>query len=602
MRSFLKHKPFFCAALLLLVLTLPCRDGFTRERGGMPVVTIQGVTDSSLRGALVSLSPLLWPGSQPPASEAALRSRARRHQERLLDALAAEGYYAADVSFELVWATPHPQAVFDIAPGPVYRLTTIEVAYQHAPETPALSPPPVYVSSGLQAGAAARTRAILDGEKQIVREATNAGFPFAAVYDRRVVVNHDTQLASVTYFLALGDELVFGAPRLEGLDKVRPETVLRELPWREGDTYRATLLDEAQEALRKTGLFTVARATPAPPDEATDGAIPIVIEVTERLHRSAALGLQYRTDEGVGVGGQWEHRNFMGRGRRLRLQTNLTELEQSLSIDYHINQFRRPDQTLTLHAKAAQLDPDPYRSRRFDIGAWVEREITPEWTFGMGPALRISQVDERRRRQEYFLLSFPLQVVYDRRNDRMDPVRGYRIANRTTPFLDVTNLGAYFLKNELNVSHFLQFSAMPSLTLATRLRIGVIGGANRSDVPADERFYAGGGGSIRGYAYQKVGPLDEDGYPTGGRSLTDWSVELRKRLSESIGIVAFVDGGMAHASVYPDFRDTPQWGAGIGARYFTPIGPLRLDVATPINRRKGLDSRLHFYVSIGQAF
>ena len=587
---------------MLLIAVFPAASILAETQGGMPETRIRGVADTTLRGKLTELTPLLWPGSQPPTSEAMLRGRARRHQQRLLDALASEGHYNATASFDVVWTTPRPQVSFDIEPGPRYRFDVIEVAYQHTPDGPLLSPPPVHVSPELHPGAAASAKSILDGEKRLVREATNTGFPFATVHHRRVQINHDTESATVTYFLALGEELAFGPPRLQGLDKVRPETVLREIPWQEGDTYRASLLVEAEEALRETGLFTVARVTPAPVDDAEDGAIPIVIDITERRHRSIALGLQYRTDEGVGVGGQWEHRNFLGLGRRLRLQSTLTELEQSLGADYNIQKFRRPDQTLTLHAKAAQLDPDPYRSRRFDVGAWVEREVSREWTVGMGPALRISQVDERRKRQEYYLASFPMQITYDRRNDRMDPTSGYRVANRMSPFVDITDLNMYFLKNELNISHFFQFSGAPSWTLATRLRLGIIGGANRSDIPADERFYAGGGGSIRGYDYQKVGPLDDDGEPTGGRSLTDWSVEIRKRISETIGVVAFVDGGMAHQSVYPDFSTSPQWGAGVGARYFTPIGPLRLDVATPINRRKELDSRLHFYISIGQAF
>ena len=292
----------------------------------------------------------------------------------------------------------------------------------------------------------------------------------------------------------------------------------------------------------------------------------------------------------------------MGLGRRLRLSGNLTELEQSLAADYEIQQFRRPDQTLTLQAKLAQLNPDPYTSQRLDLGAWVERDINPEWCLGMGPALRISNVDEHRKQEQYYLVSFPVQASFDRRNDRMDPVRGFFISSRVTPFLDVMDLSTYFVKNEWTFMHYLTLDAAPSLTLATRLRLGIMGGAGLSDIPADERFYAGGGGSIRGYAYQKVGPLDKDREPTGGRSLTDWSVELRKRLNKNFGVVAFVDGGMAHELVYPDFSDAIQWGAGVGVRYFTPIGPLRLDVAMPINRRRDLDNSVQFYISIGQAF
>jgi len=568
----------------------------------MPEVELRGVTDAALHETLAALTPLLWPGPQPPSSEVMLRSRAQEHQARLVQALASAGYYAATVSFEVVWDAARPQVRYDVAPGEAYRLDRIEVAYTQEPGGTMLSPPPVYVSPGLQQGAVGTAQSILDGEKQVADEATNAGYPFAAVYDRRVVVNHDAHTVNVTYFLSLGALLNFGDVRLSGLDAVHEEAVLRELPWQKGETYRAALLARAEEKLLKTGLFTAVRVTPAPPSETQDGLIPITIELTERKHRSIGIGLQFRTDEGVGVGGRWEHRNFMGLGRRLRVSGNITELEQSLSTDYEIQQFRRADQTLTLTAKLAQLNPDPYTSRRLDVGAWVERTISPEWMIGMGPALRISRVDEHRQEEQYYLASFPMQVSYDRRNDRMDPIHGFNIVSRVTPFVDVMDASTYFLKNEWTFTHYLTVAAMPSITLATRLHLGVMGGAGLIDIPADERFYAGGGGSIRGYAYQKVGPLDDDGKPIGGRSLTDWSMEVRKRINDRFGIVVFVDGGMAHETVYPDFSDAIQWGAGLGVRYFTPIGPLRLDVAAPINRRRDLDNSVQFYVSIGQAF
>jgi translocation and assembly module TamA len=126
-------------------------------------------------------------------------------------------------------------------------------------------------------------------------------------------------------------------------------------------------------------------------------------------------------------------------------------------------------------------------------------------------------------------------------------------------------------------------------------------GAERDEIPADIRFYAGGGGSIRGYAYQSVGPT-QNNEPIGGRSLITMSAELRIKITEKMGLVAFVDGGSAFESAFQDFEETLQWGGGLGFRYFTAIGPLRLDVGIPINRRAGIDDSFQIYVSIGQAF
>jgi len=121
------------------------------------------------------------------------------------------------------------------------------------------------------------------------------------------------------------------------------------------------------------------------------------------------------------------------------------------------------------------------------------------------------------------------------------------------------------------------------------------------DVPADERFYAGGGGSIRGYSYQSVGPLS-GGDPVGGRSLLELSTELRLRLGERFGFVGFLDGGSAFGAAFPDFDEELLWGTGLGFRYFTAVGPLRLDFAVPLDRRHGIDDAFQVYISLGQAF
>ncbi len=590
----------WAAAIMLFLPSL--MNAWAADQAELPVAVIRGVEDRALRALLTELSVSMWQSPRPPASEMALRGRARRHKARLMQALESEGYYTADISLDIVWTDTARQAVFQVTPGPAYRFHKIDVVFQQTPDSEPLPPPPLRAASGLLAGHVARAQDFLDAEKRLRKQLADGGYPFATVYDRRAVVNHDAHTMNVTFFMALGPRLYFGPARIDGLNEVRAETVLRELPWREGALYQAALLDKAQERLQRSGLFSVVRLYPAPVDEVEGDRVPIVIETTERRHRTISLGLHYRTDEGAGMSALWEHRNFWNLGRRLRVQGELTELEQSLGATYEIPRFRRPDQTLTLHVKAAQLDPDAFHSRRFDMGAWVERTLTPEWSVGVGAALRLSQVRERLRTQQYYLISTPAQIVWDHRDDPMDSIRGWRIVNRVTPFVDVSGIDTYFLKNELGLSHYLPIRFIPGLTLATRLRLGVMGGAALSDMPADERFYAGGGGSIRGYAYQKVGPLDRDGDATGGRSLTDWAFELRKRLNQNFGVVAFVDGGMAHEAVYPDFKDKPQWGAGLGARYFTPIGPLRFDVAVPLNQRKDLDSSVQFYISIGQAF
>lgn len=605
---FRRNKALFAlkniCALLVALACFSWAVSVLAEPDGIPQVKLNGVETPDLRNLLEGLSPALWQNKNAPASEAALRGPARRHQERLRKALQSEGYYSAAVDFTVSWSESAPEAVFNIVPGPLYHLEEINVrvwrdaAEQGQPEEIL----PAALETGLQSGSPARSVPLLDAEQRIVRQLTGMGYPYARAVDREAEVDHDKAAMYITYLLESGERLSFGTPRISGLEKVRLETVQREIVWTEGGWFDQELLEKTRDKLQESGLFTLVRVNPAPPDAVEDGRIPIDMEFNERRHRTISLGLQYRTDEGVGVAADWEHRNFMKLGRSLRLRSQVTELEQNFSVNYDIPEFMGSRDTLTLQAKTAQIETDFYQSRRMDIGAWLEHPFSPERSLGFGPALRASRVKETSRAQNYYLFSFPFQFSLDHRNDRMDPTRGYRFTDRLTPFMDVHDTGVWFVKNELTLAAFFPLGEESGYTLAARLHLGMAGGASLSKIPADERFYAGGGGSIRGYAYQDVGPLDKNGDPIGGRSVTDWSLELRKRLNEQFGLVVFVDGGAAHESPYFDFKDTVQWGAGIGIRYFTPIGPMRFDVAVPLNRREDIDNAVQFYISIGQAF
>ena len=171
-----------------------------------------------------------------------------------------------------------------------------------------------------------------------------------------------------------------------------------------------------------------------------------------------------------------------------------------------------------------------------------------------------------------------------------------------TPYWDLTQGDNGFVKTLFTGATYFQFLERPSVVWAVRGAYGMISGSSRADIPADKRFYAGGGGSVRGYPYQTVGPLDDDDKPLGGRSLLELSNELRYRVTETIGVVAFLDGGAAYAEQIPDFDKSFLWGAGLGLRYYTSFAPLRLDVAVPLDKRPGVDDAFQIYVSIGQAY
>ncbi|MGC2785092.1 MAG: BamA/TamA family outer membrane protein, partial [Roseiarcus sp.] len=150
-------------------------------------------------------------------------------------------------------------------------------------------------------------------------------------------------------------------------------------------------------------------------------------------------------------------------------------------------------------------------------------------------------------------------------------------------------------------SAYYSIDADSRYVLAGRVAAGAMGGPQLDAIPANWRFYAGGGGSVRGYAYNELGPTVWWGAVVGGKSVFDASAELRVKLTDTIGVVTFFDIGNAFSSNFPNFSEPLFAAAGLGLRYYTSVGPIRLDVAFPFERRAG-NGPVAVYVSIGQSF
>jgi translocation and assembly module TamA len=313
--------------------------------------------------------------------------------------------------------------------------------------------------------------------------------------------------------------------------------------------------------------------------------------------------VRYRTDEGPGGNLAWEHRNLLGRGERLKV-----ELDGSFIGGFLAANLRKPDVwirdlALVGETRLAYEDTKAFTSRLASAQAGLERTFVPGMTLTGGLAFRAERVEDTNSGDEdsFGLVSVPARFVWDRSDDRLNPTAGGRLTIDNEPFVDVFGNDLAFNKSRLEYAQYLKVLETPRVVLAGRSAIGTLVGASRADVPANLRFYAGGGGSVRGFAFQKAGELNEDNDPIGGRSLFEASAEVRVRLTETIGAVAFVDAGSSFTSTVPDFQDELRIGAGPGLRYFSPIGPLRLDVGFPVNPRDS-DDAFQLYISVGQAF
>jgi translocation and assembly module TamA len=562
-------------------------------------LTIEGVEDAALRDLLNAVSETRRLIDRPPPSLTRLRRRAEDDRARLDQALRSAGYYNAKIDLSVDAAAKPVNVVFKIDPGPRYRLR--DIAIEVTPPDADL-PLPSLADLGIAPGTPAVTQTILDAETRLVELAKARGYALAETGERRAVVDHDADAMDLTLRLNAGPPVRFGEIEVTGLEQVHPDFVERRLPWQPGELITAERLEAGRRALREANLFnTIGVRLGETPDAA--GRLPVTVVVTERKHRSIEAGGRYQTDEGPGGNLAWEHRNFFGRGERVR-----AELDASAIAGFLTGSFRKPDVwirdlALITDAQLAFENPDAYESESARARVGLERQFREGLTLAGGVAFRAERVQEANsgREETFGLVSLPLLFKWDRSDDLLDPSRGGRLSVDNEPFVDTFGNDLVFNKSKLQYSHYFEVLKTPRVVLAGRSAIGTLFGAARADVPANLRFYAGGGGSVRGFAYQTAGELDEENDPIGGRSLFEVSGEVRARVTETIGVVAFVDAGTAFTSTFPDFDDELRIGVGPGIRYFSPIGPFRVDVGFPVNPRDS-DDAFQLYISLGQAF
>ena len=561
-------------------------------------VDFTGVTVPALRDALKNASQLVALADRPPPSPAALRRRAQDDLPRLEAVLHAEGYWQARIAYR-VDTTEHPARVtVTVMPGPLFHLARVTFAL--ASGTPAtLVAAQGAAAIGLAPGGAARSEPVEAGNARIVAIYEQNGFPFARVSDRHVVVDVATHTMSVSYTIDPGAPARFGTTAVAGLRRVARDFVTRRIAWKEGAAFDERAVETTRQDLVHSGLFSAVRISHAAAP-AADGTVAMTIDVTEGPPRSVGAGVGYNTNLGLGASTFWEDRNLFGEGEDLRFTAGAAQKQLGVGAD-----FRRPDflgRKIDLVANAGLLQESTpaYDSRRRRGYIGLEDLVHPPYTLGGGVSIERAYLAETTRDENYLLIGLPFYLLRDTSNDLLNPTTGTRTTFTFTPYhgLLANDLDFFSARLEARAYHSLDQSGYA--VLAGYAAVGTVVGTSLEDLPADKRLYAGGTGSVRGFAYQTAGPLDSSGTPIGGRSSLEFGTELRYRITPTIGLVPFFDAGDVYAANLPD-RIRLFYSAGLGLRYYTAIGPIRLDLAFPINKRAS-DSAFQVYISIGQAF
>ena len=277
-----------------------------------------------------------------------------------------------------------------------------------------------------------------------------------------------------------------------------------------------------------------------------------------------------------------------------------------MELDYSKPFFKRDDQTLRLGSKFENKKLKAFASKEASMSGYLERELSQEWLGGIGMKFSHAIVERFEKhivsKRRYSLVSSPLFVIYDSRDNILDAKKGRLFELETAPYFYMKSKEKPFLKTQLSASTYFNIKTKLNPVLAIRAATGTIVGIKPKSIPETERFYVGGNNSLRGYAYQFAGSLDSNNLPTGGQSFVEATIELRLKVNDTIGIVSFLDNGFAYNSLMPNLKKKLLHGGGFGVRYLTNFGPLRFDVGFPLNRRKFIDKSYQLYFGIGQSF
>lgn len=567
-----------------------------------PRAQLEGELDADLRAAIQRA---IGETDDKIETRFEARRRARAAAEDAIAVLRSEGYYAYAVEPDVSEADP-PTPLVRITPGPRFALGPPAIEWQGA--TPdAETEAEAKRSLGLTPGAPGRAAEVVAAEGRIMATLQDRGYADAAPQPREVIVDHADASLTPTYRIQAG-----GLVKLNGLEittdgRTRADWVRRLAPWTPGEPYDPDDVAELERRLLDTGVYDSVTVALAPQSKASaDGLRPIVVSLAERKPRTIEAGASYSTSEGAGVDVRWTRYNLLGRADTLSLLGRLSEKDSRVQADLTLPHWRRAQRTLRLGAAAYDVSTDAYDETGFGLRGDITRRYGKTSYLTLGGSVDASRTEEREEEdlsklgRDIVTVAALGDVLLDRSNDPLDPRRGWRLSARAEPTVLLGEENLPYLRVQVQGTGYLPLDSQGKTVVAGRLKVGRIINGTIPEVPASRRFYAGGGGSVRGFPYQAVGPRLEDGTPRGGSSLFEASAELRRDLTPRWGFAVFVDAGSVGSEGAIDF-DELAVGAGVGVRYNLGFAPIRIDVATPVANRNG-EAAFQIYVSIGQSF
>jgi translocation and assembly module TamA len=605
-------------------------------------VTIDAGGDKSLKSAIEDASSLYKLRNDAPPDGDALARRAQGDCGPIIDAMWGAGYYDATVAISIDRASLSIQSsdiagfarvadsyrnravapvIITVNPGPLFSLRSIRVLGPDGAEYSESQLPARIVR--LKPGDPAAAAELGAAQARIVDYFRDEGRPLAKIASIEPVVDHAAYAMDVTFTADPGPVAPFGEATMNGPNSFDPRIARSFLYIQPGDPYSPQAIEDARNSIREIPAVGGVRITEGTTLDAY-GRLPYTVDVEDRLPYAVGASAKYSTTNGPAGQVYWEDRNVFGGAERLRLQAeifyappwyvasqNITSFSSN-DLGYRFSaSFLKPalwgtpndllvdalgERTSTSGAgfigyEVEDADATVALRHRFNQNFWVQAGIEAQTGVATDALGRVN----------YTLVGPLVSASYDTTDSKLDPTQGVRLSGSVTGFPSAVGSTVDLVQAKARASTYYSMDPDSRFVLAGLVAAGAMGGADLADIPANWRFYAGGGGSVRGYAYNSLGPYGPFGAVVGGRSLFLVSAELRVRVTDTIGIVPFFDAGDAYASDFPNFSAPLYKAVGIGLRYYTAIGPIRADVAFPLEERPGT-GRVAVYVSIGQAF
>ncbi len=606
------------AALELFGITIP--GTASAEKGDTLAYTVSLEVendDSKLASSLSTASLLITQSKKGAADILALVARARADVKRLVAALYAEARYGGSIHISIagqpieqirpeeIDATKETpvQVVIRIKPGPIFHFGAVSIK-QSTPTT--VQPPIEPQHYALVSGEPAKSEIIIAAIDKLVKEWRAAGYPFARIIDKRVAADHARSVVDVRLTVASGPPAVYGSINVTGARALNSKSIADQSGLKPGQSFNPADFKTTRERLRKFESIESVRIKEGDRVDA-NGGIPITLEVTERKPRFFGATASVSTIDGAEVQAYWGHRNVFGEGERLKVDASVSRLgaEAIDQLEFNVGAiYSKPgifdiDTDLFSEIRFQREHPDTYESRSAKALIGVLHKFSDSLSGSLALEGQLLRVEDAFGVTDSTLIALPGELVYDTRDNRLDPSSGIAAMLRINPTTDLAN-DAVFVVSEAQIASYLALDEAQRAIFASRILAGSIIGASLADVPATSRFFAGGGGSVRGYEYRSLGPTI-GGSVVGGLGIVGASAELRLRVTDQVGIVPFIDAAIVSDDSVPSFSEAIFVGAGIGIRYYTSLGPLRADAAVPLTNRDG-QPKFGLYVGLGQAF